>query len=352
NADRGYELPESIINSRIISKTIEVLDNSFSLYNEMISEIPMEDARYILPLYTRTNIQTSGNARELIHLQSIAEDEEIPSVSRNLIYKIIEKTKKVAPKLFKERKMNQEKLNWYPAAKIYGENRIIKKIVEDSGEPKEVKFVDMPIQKEDIMKVIREKNDSELSNLKHIHNYTNISGFLVPVSLVTLHQIIRQRTLDHAVESIYDAALRGDIIIPASIQNSKWNEKYLAQNREMLKIYMELQSVGINKSDAIGVIPQSILIYDLVHINGWNAINAIGKRMCSEAQWEIRHIAEKIAIEIGRRNRDLLEIIGPQCRFYGNCPERKPCNRFGKSVYEFCKNEDKKPFNILRIKIS
>ncbi|MBI2041717.1 MAG: FAD-dependent thymidylate synthase, partial [Candidatus Nealsonbacteria bacterium] len=68
-ASRGFHLPEIIKNSSYGKMAEEILSASFSLYEKMSKAgIPDEDARYILPLYTRTNIQTLGNARELCNL--------------------------------------------------------------------------------------------------------------------------------------------------------------------------------------------------------------------------------------------------------------------------------------------
>ncbi|MEM3408403.1 MAG: FAD-dependent thymidylate synthase [Candidatus Micrarchaeia archaeon] len=335
NADRGYELPESILNSKMLEISIQVLDSAFKLYEEMIKDgIPMEDARYILPLYTRTNIQTLGDARELTHLHAMSKEENVPSVVKETVQKMIDEARKVAPKLFEERKMNYEKLGWYPAPQIYGENKTIQRIIEENKKPEKVTFVNSELQIEQIMKAIIDRDEAELANLKHSHNGSDINGFLTPMSLVTLHQAIRQRTWDHSVESIYDAVEREKIIIPKTIEDSKWKDKYNMAAMQMFSLYKDIVRYGIGKNDAIGVIPHALMIYDLIHINGWNALNAIGKRTCTEAQWEIREIAEGIALEIGKINPRLFAFLGPQCKLYGICPEKKPCYRFKKSFKE------------------
>lgn len=343
NAIRGYELPESILNSSMLKQTVDVMDSAFRLYEDMIKDgVPAEDARYVLPLYTRTNIQTLGDARELTHLHAMSMGKDVPTVVKETVKEMINEAKKVAPKLFEERKMNYERLSWYPAPQIYSENETMKMIIKEADQPENVVFIDYEIKAEQIIKAIVDRDEAELANLKHTHNGSDINGFLAPMSLVTLHQAIRQRTWDHSVESIYDAANRARIMTPKTIEESRYLQMYREMTEKMMWIYNELINHGIERNDAIGVIPHSLIIYDLIHINGWNALNAIGKRTCTEAQWEIRKIAEGIAFELGRRNPILLEFLGPQCKIYGTCPEKKPCPRFRKNreqIFDSEKNE-------------
>ena len=341
NADRGYELPESILSSNIAKEVISTLDISFKLYEDMIKAgVPNEDARYILPLYTRTNIQTLGDARELTHLYTCSQLPGVPSTVKSTVESMIDEASKVAPKLFEKRKMNYEPLSWYPAPQIYGKNETMKEIIKENNSPKKPVYITHEIKEEIIMKAVKERDEAELSNLKHLHN-GRMDAFLVPVSIVTLHQAIRQRTWDQAVESIYDAAERMEFVTPPTVKKSDLAKAYEIQCREMALLYKKMIENGIQMNDAIGVMPHSLVVYELIHINGWNALHALGKRICTEAQLEVREIAEGIAKEIIRINPNLSGILGPQCKVYGVCPEKKPCQRFRKSINDIMKNEKK-----------
>ncbi len=109
----------------------------------------------------------------------------------------------------------------------------------------------------------------------------------------------------------------------------------------MALLYRKMIENGIQMNDAIGLMPHSLVVYELIHINGWNALHALGKRICTEAQWEVREIADGITKEIIRINPNLSSILGPQCKVYGVCPEKKPCHRFRKSINDIMKNENK-----------
>jgi thymidylate synthase (FAD) len=145
------------------------------------------------------------------------------------------------------------------------------------------------------------------------------------MSLAAYHQAIRQRTWDQAVESIYDAVERKQYKLPPKVANSAYAQKYEDQVNRMFDLYWRLLEEGVDRSEAIGVISHALILYDLIHVNGWNAIHSIGKRTCTEAQWEIRAVATEMAKLIKQRNSTLGTIVGPQGQLYGRCPERKPC---------------------------
>jgi thymidylate synthase (FAD) len=326
NANRGYYLPPAVMESKESKLAIETLDAAFALCGEMVAAgIPEEDARYILPLYTRTNIQTIGNARELTHLHAMSEQWQVPSAVKGVVEAMIAEASAIAPKLFKRRETNYERLAWYPSAQLYSENMTMARIVDLTGNPERTKFILFHPNKEDIIRAVSNRDEAELANLKHMHNGGQIEGFLVPVSLAGFHQAIRQRTWDQSVESIFGAAIRGESVTPETIKRSPLAGKYSEQAKRMFILYVRLVASGASVGEAVGVIPHSTKLYDLIHVNGWNAIHSIGKRTCTEAQREIRVVANDIAAILKERGPAMADVIGPQGDVYGRCPERKPC---------------------------
>lgn len=64
----GVHIPEQIMESPFLSEVSEHTVATFKLYDDMVkSGIPKEDARYVLPAMTNTNIVMTMNARELYH---------------------------------------------------------------------------------------------------------------------------------------------------------------------------------------------------------------------------------------------------------------------------------------------
>ncbi|MEA2113243.1 MAG: FAD-dependent thymidylate synthase [Patescibacteria group bacterium] len=341
-ASRGFHLSEGIKTSALSYKAQETLSKSFELYEKMTQAgVPGEDARFILPLCTLTNIQTGGDARELSHLWTMSQGKGVPSVVRMIVDEILAQAIKVAPYLFEDFGFNYERLAWYPSAQLYAsDNEMLRQLIKHYGQDDNVVLIDsstgvIPMDKEAVNRAVVDRNEAELANLKHIH-----FEFLTSMSIAALHQAIRQRTWNHSIESIYNAAkdaifsLKERRIVPPSIKKSIFYDEYAACHDDMIMLYHELLVSGTLKSEAIGVIPHSLKIWTAVHVNGWNAIHSIGKRTCLTAQWEIRKIARKMAGAIKEEFPFLGKWAKPQCVVYGHCPEMGEC--------EYYKNYQKK----------
>jgi len=245
--------------------------------------------------------------------------------------------KKKAPDLFEDFGFNYERLSWYPSSQLFAlANETVSRLVNrrQSGNQKAFLLgcvVPFEVTPEVLQRAVKERNEAELANLKHIH-----FEFLAPMSLACFHQATRQRTWNHSVESIYDAAREAllhpesRMVIPPSIENSEFASEYRRIQFASLSLYQELLNRNIPSNEAVGVLPHSLIVYDWIHINGWNAIHSIGKRTCNEAQWEIRAIARKMARDIKEVVPAFKEWAEPQCITYGRCPEVKDCGYYKK----------------------
>lgn len=336
-AERGFHLPEAIKKSSLADRTEKLLSQSFLFYRSRTQEgsLPKEDARFPLPLYTKTNIQTAGNARELSHLWMMSQDEGVPSVVKAVADEMLTQAKEVAPYLFEDFGFNYERLAWYPSAQLFTptneELQGLIDLIKERGKDDDVVLlgppqIGIPITKRTIEKAVRERDETKLANLKHIH-----FEFLVAMSLASWHQAIRQRTWNHSVESIYEAvedALNSEgrrMVVPPSVKNSDFSLEYEGLHSSMLRHYRELIEDGVPRCEAVGVVPHSLKIWTVVHVNGWNAIHSIGKRTCLTAQWEIRRVAQKMAKIIKKELPVLGKWAEPQCITYGKCPEPEDC---------------------------
>jgi thymidylate synthase (FAD) len=327
-ASRGFYLPDVIKNSDLAEEVKKVLSNSFEFYMRMSKNgVPEEDARFILPLYTKTNIQTSGDARELCHLVSMAKNPGVPSVVKEVVNEIIRLAKEKSPYLFEDFGFNYESIAWRPAPFLFADkNDGMKKLIEQESvfsKNEEVTLVSCDTQMLEVLDdeiidaAIRGRKEAEISLLKHVH-FT----FLFPISIVGFHQVTRQRTWNLAVESIYDA-IQDDssgLVTPPSIARSSFGDEFQRQHQKMMSLTREFPL-----NEAIGIISHGLKVYVLAHIDGWNAIHSIGKRTCQTAQWEIRAIAWKMAKIIKREFPALSKWVEPQCIVYGKCPEDKNC---------------------------
>jgi len=338
--EKGYGLSPAI-RSPFKEEAIEILDNVFKFYSEMLQGgIPAEDARFILPLSTRTNITTIGDVRELVHLEHMSKNSMVPSVVRNIVESMVSQAEGLAPMLFANCRKGYDPINYRPAAQLYAAknqtiNLLIKYLNDQNhykGPSNRVTFLDSsaPSYFNDCMERGIKGDESSLANLKHVH-----FSFLTFSSLAMLHQMIRQRTWNISVEGIYDAVqdIKADteerIIIPPSIEKSKFASEFKVQCKKLFLLYHKLVNARILKKEAIGVIPHALGIHSLVHIDGWNALGGIGQRTCKTAQWEIRNIATEMARCICEQRSQLGKWVKPKCFRLKSCPEgNKKCSNF------------------------
>lgn len=317
----GYKLPESLLSKKYAKV---VVDKAFGLYNRMIEGgIPEEDARYVLPLCSTTNIQMNVNARGLCQLSAMARSENVGSEGKSVARQLLGNVAiEDGMALVNNYGMNYEPLSFYPAPDLFGESDILVKggvwdnCTNFSGD------VIALLSKEELKDGIKNRKLHILSTLNHIH-FT----FGIGLSLAAFHQAVRQRTWDHCVETLENAInQKNRKVIPPSIGlSTEFFCEFVKLHDEMVECCNRLVSEGIPKSEAFNLIPHSLKIYDLIHINGWNAIHSLGKRCCSKAQWEIRGIANKAKQIIEDQYPELGRYVGPQCLTYGVCPESKPC---------------------------
>jgi len=325
-AEAGFYIPKPIIEHGFEELVKGAFTKSLESYNKLLNEekIKAEDARFVLPLLTRTKIQTTGNARELMHLHSMSRKDYMPSAIRDTVENMMDELREVAPRLFKERETNYEQLAWFPSPQIFAPlNKTMTDLVLITGR-KKTSYLGkhtIPISLQAIENGVEERYEAELANLKHMH-FT----YLSPMSIATLHQAIRQRTWNQSVEPIYHAVERGEFVTPPAVKkNRNARLTFDKANDLLLSLYHQMVSKGVPQQEAIGVVPHALKVYDLIHINGWNALHSIGKRRCKEAQWEIRDIATDISDKVREEVPELGKYSMPQGIIYGRCPERKSC---------------------------
>jgi len=94
---------------------MNLMKNIWELYKGLTnSKVPVEDARYILPNATRTNITITMNARSLLNFFSIRCCVRAQWEIRELAYKMLEIVKKEAPLIFKNAGASCEMLGYCP----------------------------------------------------------------------------------------------------------------------------------------------------------------------------------------------------------------------------------------------
>ncbi len=120
-----YVTPPSIArNEKIRKKYDEMMKKIWDLYNEMKEEVPIEDARYILPNATTSKIIVSMNARSLLNFFELRCCLHAQWEIRKLAWRMLHLVKKVAPTIFEDAgppcrtrgycPMDKKDCIWYP----------------------------------------------------------------------------------------------------------------------------------------------------------------------------------------------------------------------------------------------
>jgi len=100
----GYVIPPEIEKREDLKKVFdEHMRNTRTLYNTLIlCGMKKEDARYLLPNATTTNIVVTMNARELLHFIELRTSPRAQWEIREMANKMLEQAKEVAPVIFGE----------------------------------------------------------------------------------------------------------------------------------------------------------------------------------------------------------------------------------------------------------
>ena len=98
----AFVIPETIQENEKARKLFqEQLKAQFSTYERLIDlGIPKEDARFVMPNATKTNIMVTMNARELLHFFALRCCERTQWELREVAWKMLALAKKVAPLIF------------------------------------------------------------------------------------------------------------------------------------------------------------------------------------------------------------------------------------------------------------
>ncbi|MCS7107532.1 MAG: FAD-dependent thymidylate synthase [Acidilobaceae archaeon] len=102
-------------------------------------------------------------------------------------------------------------------------------------------------------------------------------------------------------------------------------ELWARQVVEATATYYELLARGTRREDARYVIPDSVRTRIVVTMNARELIQVFFPlRMCTRAQWEIRHIAWKLWAELMKVHPQLWKYAGPSCVFRENTEREEP----------------------------
>ncbi len=363
-SEGGYVIPR-IINEQLKQEFINTTNELFALYNELSTRkpefevkkgratkdwfkygIPQEDARYILPICTKTNIFTSMSGDKLINcIRNLPNDDEsiefvselgkyLPSDLTNILEKELGKIDKNAVYLANKDTFDlitdNAKVLWHTkdpfarsglGALTSTSQDAPSKILESYGS-------DVISKLEEVTKRVLGYNHNSI-----IEHARFTLGLII--SLTTYHQYERHRLPSNIRESFESIPLDREIIVPPSVkENNEAYEKFMKGYESSLKLREKLMSEKqyLGKYALVNGSPIKVIS----NLNAPMQYHIGEERLCNNAQWEIQRLEEKIALLLREIAPDLFYKLSPKCVINDHCPEgRLSCGRRNEMIEKY-----------------
>jgi thymidylate synthase (FAD) len=159
------------------------------------------------------------------------------------------------------------------------------------------------------------------SILEHASFTFGIEG----ISRACSHQLVRYRIASFSQQSQrYITFDNCAYVAPQSIKDKGYEGVYREQlELQAFAFYDELLHAGVPPEDARFVLPNAATTKLVMTMNARELRHFFTQRLCKQAQWEIRELAEAIHTICIDKAPILFEGSGPDCK---NCKEKEPCH--------------------------
>lgn len=148
------------------------------------------------------------------------------------------------------------------------------------------------------------------SVLEHVAMTFLIEG----CSRVCTHQLVRHRIASYTQESQRYSAIEPSFVLPESIKRAGLDREYLALLEEANTLYLKALERGVPYEDARYALPQGISSRLVMTVNLRELLHIACLRTAREAQWEIRHVVERMVEEASRVIPEVKEAVKVYCR--------------------------------------
>lgn len=301
--------------------------------------IPIEDARYILPLACKTNISVAMNGEKLIDLFHLINDDKYSEIFREVKVLLLSKLPKRLS-YFMNKTKNQYNSNFIKD--FYEE--YFNKISECDNMILLNSFKDLNLKvglgaitsthaktPSEVMENWAEEADEKAKGVtKRVLGYGHESiaeqartTFGMMCSMVTYHQQIRHRLSENHREElcniIKDEGRK--TVVPQAIKNSKFYESFVSLVYE----FKEFRSYILKKygeGKALSFLLNCDQIKLVISTNARIDCQMLSDRICLNAQWEIRELSTKKLNILRKMSEVLYAKALPSC-VYGKCKEGK-----------------------------
>lgn len=153
------------------------------------------------------------------------------------------------------------------------------------------------------------------------------------ISRACSHQLVRHRIASYAQKSQrYVNEQNFDYVIPPSIYKNDAARQIFAETmRQIQSAYEALKGLESPTEDARFVLPNACTTDINMKVNGRALIEQSQRRLCNNAQWEIREMYKKIQDILAEKCSLIAGNMVPICRTLHHCPEGDRSCRFKRS---------------------
>lgn len=349
----SYVLPK--LDEKDTYRAVDLMDRSFDLYGRMskvkegdfkgrpkpenyLYGIPIEDARYILPLATKTNLCVAMSGDKLIKLFKLMKD----NTYKGIFSEILEKLSALLPSgllglLFfrDDRSYNQELVGGYYAdffSQLTPQNNMV--LIDHFGN------LDLKVGLGALTSTLKDTPSQAMEHwgdnasvkaqgvVRRVLGYGHDSiaeqartTFGMMCSLVTYHQQLRHRLSENHRES-FSTLIQDEerpIVVPVTIKKSAFYQEYASLINEF-KNFRVFVADKYGYGKALSFLLNCDQIKLVVSTNARIDNNMLSDRTCLNAQWEIRQLSLKKLNLLRGLSKELYEKALPSC-IYGKCKE-------------------------------
>lgn len=331
----------------------ECMDYIFKEYEEFTKEIPIEDARFVLPFAFRSNFYCTLNLRKLcdILIRTVYDKDndrvnaelgrimvslcgwikmELPCVG-DYMEKMAGKYQNcTAEKHCTDREILRLMKEKAPAADMTGdeveilsgpaspEETICRAYLMQIGAPgwETADISDKGIQ-EKILKSILSVPYARKRELEQV----NFQVLFRHMSLPEITHIERHRMHSLVLPSFVEACRYNRFVIPESVKMAGLLNRYVKVFETVEKYRMEMESLGLNKLDRSYFLLCGMTLPVQTSINANELYVLLRLRTCRRAQWEIRRHSMQLLKKLHEKHPLLFSMYGPACVTDGICPE-------------------------------
>lgn len=299
----------------------EFLKKSQELYQRMIEKnIPLEDARFILPYCFHSHFIFSINARELGYLLATAllEEKTHPDI-KIFASRILDLIEDVFPVLRNQLSLfypHQKKDSLLSSSSLFIPNNQVT-LLSYEREDQENYSTYSFFQTNGYLAKKKSEKENPPNDFFKPHNRAletlHYTFFIPGISLAALTHLLRHRMFTPLLPPFFSHSTNYYFLVPPSIKNSPFYEDFLLFCQESKQKEYETQNIYYRLVAALFPL--------VLHSNARSLIHFIRLRTCERAQWEIREIAKKILFLLREKNPTIFNQVGPSCFGLDFCPE-------------------------------